>query len=84
MPAMPDAMSSTSSSPGALSLGEAGLKSPGGTGGKGAKAGSGGEGRGRGGEGTKDERMWKRLWTVEVRGEFCILAVKNPGGHNRP
>ena len=57
MPIMPDAMSSTSSSPGMLSLGEAGLKSPGGTGGKGAEAGSGREGQGRGREGTKNERM---------------------------
>ncbi len=32
------------------------------------------------GEGRKVDRMWWRLWTVEVRVEFWILEEKNEGG----
>ena len=55
-----------------MRLGRAGLDDTRGTGGGGENKGEG-EGTGKGGEraeGTKVERIWKRLCTVEVRGEF--------------
>ena len=55
MPVMPEAMSSTSSSPGAVSLGEAGLESPGGTG-EGREGGRSGERGGGTGDGRRRDK----------------------------
>ena len=70
MPVMPDAMSSTSSSPGALSLGEVGLKSPGGREGREQKRGAGrGTGEGKG----KDKRREDVKTVVDGGGEGRLL-----------
>ena len=75
-PVMPVGMSSMRLSLGTLRLGEEGLEGPEGPTwaqgetGEGAGAEGNGPGGGAPGEGRKVERMWWRLWTVEVRGEF--------------
>ena len=73
-PVMPVGMSSMRSSLGTLRLGVEGLEGPEGPQwGEGERwEGSGAEepGGGAPGEGRKVDRMWWRLWTVDVRGEF--------------